>query len=89
MARTDSAQVGLERVAARFPEEAGRLQSLAVSNPEFRELCEEYGLAQASLAVFEAMPDAAERPEVPDYRAVIVELEGEIGRYLGEARPGR
>jgi hypothetical protein len=89
MTRADSAQVGIERVAARFPEDAARLKSLATAEPSFRELCEEYGLAQASLAAFEAMPDAAERPEVPDYRAVIAELETEIGRYLGEARPGR
>ncbi len=89
MARTDSAQAGIERIAARFPEQAGRLQGLAVADPGFRELCEEYALAQASLAVFEAMPDAAERPEVPDYRVVIAELEGEIGRFLRGARPGR
>lgn len=89
MARADSAQAGIGQVAARFPKEAGRLQGLAVADPDFRELCEEYGLAQESLARFEAMPDAADRPEVPDYRAVIAELEGEIGRYLGEARPGR
>lgn len=89
MARADSAQAGVAQVAARFPEEAGRLQGLAVTDPDFRELCEEYGLAQESLARFEAMPDAADRPEVPDYRAVIAELETEISRFLMEARPGR
>jgi hypothetical protein len=89
MARADSAQAGLERVAAKFPRDAGRLQGLAVTDPEFRELCEEYGLAQESLAVFEAMPDAAERPEVSDYRSVIAELETEIGRFLGGQRAGR
>ena len=89
MARADSAQSGIERLAARFPEQAGRLHRLAVADPIFRELCEEYGLAQASLATFEAMSDAAERAEVPDFRKVIVELESEIGRYLGGVRPGR
>lgn len=89
MARTDSAQAGVEQVAARFAAEVGRLQRLAVTDPTFRELCEEYGLAQESLAAFEAMPDAAERAEVPDYRAVIAELETEIGRYLGGTRPDR
>lgn len=89
MARADSAQVGIAQIAARFPEEAGRLQGLAATDPDFRELCEEYGLARESLARFEAMPDAVDRPEVPDYRAVIAELESEIGRFLTEARPGR
>ena len=81
-------QTGIAEVAIRFPAKAARLSGLAVRDPGFRELCEEYGLARASLARFEAMPDAAERPEVPDYRMVIAELEAEIGRYLGEARPG-
>ncbi len=89
MARADSAQAGVERVAARFPEEVGRLQRLVVTDPTFRELCEEYGLAQESLAAFEAMPDAAERAEVPDYRSVIAELETEISRYLGGTLPDR
>lgn len=39
--------------------------------------------ARESLARFEAMPDAVERPEVSDYRRVIADLEGEIERYLG------
>ncbi len=83
MARADSMQNGPAAIAARFPHAAGRVWGLADSNTDFRELCEEYGLACESLARFEAMPDAAERPEVPDYRRVIAELEGEIERYLG------
>lgn len=89
MARDDSAEAGVRLVAAKFPEDAERLQRLSAADARFRELCEEYGLARESLAVFEAMPDAADRPEVPDYRAVIAELEGEIGRYLGGTPPGR
>ena len=53
--------------------------------PGFREICEEYALAQQSLAGFEARLDAAERPEIADYRTVIVELENEIYRFLREA----
>lgn len=89
MQGTDSAKAAIAQIAARFPEDASRFPDLAVADPDFRELCEEYGLARASLAVFEARPDAADRPEVPDYRAVIAELESEIGRFLGGARPGR
>lgn len=88
MARADNTQAGIARIATRFPDAAGRLQGLAFSDPGFRELCEEYGLAHASLARFEAMPDAAVRPEVPDYHAVIAALESEIDRFLREARPG-
>ena len=64
------------------------LRRLALADPGFRELCEDYGLARESLARFEALPDAAERPEVTDYRSVIAELESEIDRFLRGARPG-
>ena len=68
MARADIAQTGLAQAAARFPEAAARLRRLALADPGFRELCEEYGLARESLARFEARPDAAERPEISEYR---------------------
>ena len=88
MAKADIAQTGLAQAVARFPAAAARLRRLALADPGFRELCEEYGLARQSLARFEALPDAAERPEVTDYRSVIAELEGEIDRSLREAIPG-
>ena len=85
MADTDITQMGLARAVARFPEAATALRRLALTDPAFREICEEYALAQQSLAGFEARLDAAERPEIADYRTVIVELENEIYRFLEEA----
>ena len=87
MAEADIAQAGLAQAVARFPEAAAALRRLALTDPEFREICEEYALAQRSLAGFEARLDAAERPEVGEYRTVIAELEGEIDRLVKEARP--
>jgi hypothetical protein len=87
MAKADVAEAGLARAMERFPKAAATLRRLARSDPDFREICEEYGLAQQSLAGFEARVDAAERPEVGDYRTVIAELEGEIDRILKEAEP--
>jgi hypothetical protein len=89
MAKADIAEAGLARMVERFPEAAATLRRLARADPDFREICEEYALAQQSLAGFEARTDAAERPEIGDYRTVIAELEVEIGRYVSEARPGR
>ena len=87
MADVDIARTGLAQAVARFPEAAARLRGLALADPEFREICEEYALARESLDRFEARSDAAERPEIGDYRTVIAELEGEIDRMLKEARP--
>ena len=89
MADTDIAQRGLARVVARFPHAAEALRGLVLTDPAFREICEEYALAERSLAGFEARLDAAERPEIGEYRAVIAELETEIDRMLKEAGPTR
>lgn len=88
MARLDIAQAGLARAVARFPEAETALRRLILTNPEFHDICEEYALAQQSLAGFEAHPEAADRPEIGDYRTVIAELEIEIGRYLKEGETG-
>jgi hypothetical protein len=87
MAKADIAKTGLAQAAARFPEAAARLRRLALADPGFRDLCEDYGLARETLARFEARPDAAQRPEVPEYRSIVAELECEIDRCLREARP--
>ena len=50
MADADIAQTGLAQAVARFPEAAAALRRLALTDPEFREICEEYALAQQSLA---------------------------------------
>ena len=82
MADVKAAQAGLAQAIARFPAAALTLRRLALTHPDFLEICEEYGLAQESLTGFEARPDAAERPEIGDYRRVIAELEAEIGQLL-------
>jgi hypothetical protein len=82
VADIDHARSGIAHAVARFPDAAAELRRLAIAEPEFRNLCEEYGLAHESLARFEALPDAAERPEVLDYRSIIDELEKEITCFL-------
>ena len=82
MADAEIMRTWLARAVARFPDAEARLRTLALGDPVFREVCEEYELAQQSLARFEALPDAPERPEIADYRTVIAELEGEIARFL-------
>jgi hypothetical protein len=82
MTEVHIARTGVARAVARFPEAAATVRRLALNDPAFRDICEEYALAQQSLAGFEARPDAAERPEIGEYRTVISELEGEIDRRL-------
>jgi len=87
MADADIARTGLDQAVARFTDAAATLRGVARADPAFRDICEEYALARESLARFEARPDAAERPEIEDFRTVIADLEGEMDRMLKEARP--
>lgn len=87
MAKADIAEAGLAQAMERFPEAAATLRRLGRFDADFREICEEYALAQQSLAGFEARSDAAERPEIGDYHTLIAELESEIDRVLKEAGP--
>ena len=87
MPDVDITESGLARAAARFPESATTMRRLVETDRHFREICEEYGLAQQSLAGFEARADAADRPEIGDYRTLIVELEEEIDCFLKAAGP--
>lgn len=84
MADAEIAQKGLGQAVERFPEAARALRRLVQTHPEFREICEEYALAQQSLSMYEASSDAVERPEIGEYRTVIAELETEIFRFLNE-----
>jgi hypothetical protein len=88
MRHSDSAHAALALVVQRFPERAAFARRLVLRDQAFRGLCEDYALAQASLAGFEARPDAAERPEIADYHTIIAELEGEIARFVRAADPG-
>jgi hypothetical protein len=66
----------------RFPERAELLRHLIVQDQTIRSICEDYALAVATLAAFEARTDAASRPEICEYRTVIAELESELARVL-------
>jgi hypothetical protein len=85
MDQADFVQLGLTQAVSRFPGAATTLRRLALTDARFSEICEEYALARQSLAGFEARADAAERPEIGDYRMVIAEIETEIDRILKDA----
>jgi hypothetical protein len=75
-------------VLDRFPEYRKTVLNLALSNQTFRSLCEELALARESLAQFEARPDADLRPEIPEYRTIIREIEDEIEAHLASRASG-
>ncbi len=74
----------LSLVLERFPGRGLVIRENFLRDESFRELCEDYALACETLVRFEALPDADQRPEVPDYRSVISELEEEIAAMVSD-----
>ncbi|MDB5376174.1 MAG: hypothetical protein JWR00_620 [Rubritepida sp.] len=77
--------LNLEAVIARFPHKGLLIRQLCLSDPSFRSLCEEYGLARMCLVRFESLNDAAHDAEIEEYRSVIAALEVEISRFLARS----
>lgn len=87
MAETTTRRPDLAQVLDLFPEKSVAARELFLRDEVFRGLCEDYALARDTLVRFEAMPDADQRPEVPDYRSLISELEKEIADMLFDPSP--
>ncbi|WP_198376125.1 hypothetical protein [Neoroseomonas rubea] len=75
----------LDRVLARFPEHEALARHLFLTHPAFRSACEDYRLACEGLATFQRLAAHAPRPELGDYRRLVVELEAELRAMLRAA----
>ena len=71
-----------QRVLLRFPGRESRLRREALKDRYLRAVCEDLALALESLSAFEARPDSADRPEIPEYRRLISDLEAEVTARL-------
>jgi hypothetical protein len=87
MARELETSTRLSRVLAMFPGKRRELLRLSLKDPVFRSLCEDLDEAHDSLARFLVLSKAEERPEVPEYRAIIAALEGEVRAYIAAHCP--
>jgi hypothetical protein len=76
---------GIEFVLLRLPRQRALICALALRDEAFRTLCEDYGLARAALARFEAERSDPPRPEVAEYRGIVADLEAEILAALAES----
>jgi hypothetical protein len=74
--------LNLDAIITHFPDKGLLIRRLCLSDPSFRGLCDEYGLARMCLVRFEGMNDAAHALEIEEYRSVIAALEGEISGFL-------
>ena len=82
----DDGDIDLEPTYRRFPQDRAMLALLVRTNVSVRVICEEHAMAAAALARFEQAPDAEQRPEVAEYRAMKAELEAELETVIRDAR---
>lgn len=86
MSDSDTARSDLAHVLERFPTASILVRRLFLVDRDFRSVCEDYALAQNTLARFQTMPDAQQRPEIADYLSIIDELESEIAALVRKTR---
>jgi hypothetical protein len=64
----------IEALARRFPQHASKIRRFQAGDPNFRSICEDYGLAQRALKHWEA---ARQAERIAEYRQILTELEAE------------
>jgi hypothetical protein len=69
-----------------FPDEAALVRRLFLADRAFRGACEDYRLAREGLESFERLRRDGPRPEVDDYRRLVLELEAEMRDMIRSAR---
>ncbi|MCA3575086.1 MAG: hypothetical protein IOC86_14310 [Aestuariivirga sp.] len=72
----------IERLVTRYPDKAQEIRQAALGDHTFRDVCDDLAIALETLARFEARTDASSCPEIPEYKAIILELEAEIGAMI-------
>jgi hypothetical protein len=87
MTKESSSSRMLEVVLDGFPSHRQTIISLSLSDRMFRSILEDLVLAHEALERFEARPDADLRPEIPEYRTIIRELEDDVRVYLAAGDP--
>jgi hypothetical protein len=75
------------RVRKLFPDWAAEVTRLALRNPMFRSLCEDYGNAAEALDHLKITDDAHDLEKAQEYRSLIQGLEKELKYELLAARP--
>jgi hypothetical protein len=78
--------IDITQTVRRFPEDADLVARLVAEDETFRTICEDYNLALMTLHGLEAQHQTRDSAAIADYRALILELEREIGGGLEHAK---
>jgi hypothetical protein len=86
MAAEERLPVDLDQLLSRFPGESVILARLLAVDDAFRNVCEDYSLAKATLAKLERFQGPQELLRIAEYRQIILELAGEIAKAIESAK---
>jgi hypothetical protein len=86
MAVEERLPVDMSQLLSRFPGESALLARLLAVDDAFRNVCEDYSLAEATLAKLERFQGPKELPRIAEYRQLILELASEIAKVIESAK---
>lgn len=86
MAAEERVPVDMDQLFSRFPGESAILARLLAVDDAFRNVCEDYSLAEATLAKLERFQGPQELQRIAEYRQIILELAGEIAKAIESAK---
>ena len=82
MAAEERLPVDMDHLLSRFPGESAVLARLLAVDDGFRNVCEDYALAEITLARLERLQGPQELPRIAEYRQLVTELAGEIAKAI-------
>ena len=82
MATEERLPVDMDQLLSRFPGESAVLARLLAVDDGFRNVCEDYALAEITLARLEQLQGPQELPRIAEYRQLVRELAGEIAKAI-------
>jgi hypothetical protein len=86
MAVEERLSVDMDHLLSRFPGESAVLTRLLAVDDAFRNVCEDYSLAETTLAKLERFQGPRELPRIAEYRQLILELASEIAKAIESAK---
>jgi hypothetical protein len=86
MAAEERLPVDMDQLLSRFPGESVVLARLLAVDDGFRNVCEDYALAEMTLARLERFQGPQELPRIAEYRQLVRELAGEIAKAIESAK---
>ncbi len=86
MAAETRVPVEMHQLLRRFPDDAAVLARLLGMDDSFRNVCEDYALAENTLARLERFQGPQQLPRIAEYRQLLSELASEIAKAIESAK---